>query len=488
VSVIPLVGHFEVKLDAGERSRLDHLARRIMSDDPQIAAYDMFGSTVAPGLETGPSFLFEDHSEAGGFPNRHSPLEYRSLLLADTGDLVAVEGSRNRPFEDYCRDVLELGSPDVVAVPPSLPGRDQRLAQRCLHSPEVMRRLVEIACRTRQLDLIPYLGGGWTWRLAGAVAQETGATVRVAAPPPTLARRANDKLWFAERVAEVLGPQSRPTTYAAFGSAALARRVGLLARRFERVVVKVPTGSGAHGNVVLDAADVEALAPAELERRLVALMRSLGWSDQFPLVVGVWSTPILASPSVQLWIPARADGPPIIEGIFTQLLRPPVGAFIGAEPTTRPGAFTDQLVEEAGRMATLLQALGYFGRCSFDTVLTGSDVTNARVHWIECNPRWSGVSIAITLANRLTGDWTRRPFVVVQRTDEVTLRRGIPDALRRLRGHTFTRAGQSGVVLMSPESIVTGTGINLMVIGSTVESARAEADIAQALLTDDTAR
>jgi hypothetical protein len=488
VSVIPLIGHFDVRLDAEERARLGHLARRVMSDDPRIAAHDMFGSGVAPGLGTGPGFLFEDHSEAGGYPNRHSPLEYRSLLLADSGDLVAVEGVRNRQFEDYCSDVLELGRPDVVAVPPSPPGRDQRLAQRCLHSPDVMRRLGELACRSRQLDLIPYLGGGWTWRLAGAVAQETGATVRVAAPPPMLARRANDKLWFAERVAEILGPRSRPTTFAAFGPRALARRIEMLARRFERVVVKVPTGSGAHGNLVLDADDVTALRPAELEAQIAALVRSLGWSEHFPLVVGVWSTPVVASPSVQLWIPAPADGPPIIEGIFTQLLRPPVGAFIGAEPTTLPGILTDQLVEEAGRLATFLQALGYFGRCGFDTVLTGSDVTDARVHWIECNPRWSGVSIAITLANRLTGDWVRRPFVVVQRMEEATPRRGIPDALHRLHGHVFTPARQSGVVVMSPESMVTGTGINLMAIGSTVEAARAEADTAQALLADDPVR
>ena len=485
MSQIPLIGHHHFELDASERQRLSRVARRLRADEPQLARYDVFGPTVRPGLGTGPSFLFEDHSEAGGFPNLHSSLEYRSLLLADTGDLVAVEGPRDPDFEEYCRDVLELGNPEVVAVPPTSRDRDVRLGQRCLHSPNVMQRLVEIAGRSRCLNVIPYLGGGWTWKLAAAVAQETGAAVRVAAPPPRLIHRANDKLWFAERVAEVLGRRALPPTYAAFGPAALSRRVGLLARRFPRLVIKVPSGSGGDGNVVLEAGDIEGLGPTELQRHLVAHLSALGWSNSYPLAVGAWLSPVLESPSVQLWIPTPEDGPPLVEAIFTQSLQGPVGTFVGAAPAALPRALTDRIVEEAASLATLFQALGYFGRCSFDCVLTGTDPNAAELHWIECNPRWTAVSIAVTLANRLIGDWERLPFVLVQSVREPTRGRRLPEALHELRNHTFTRTKESGVVLMEPETLVQGAGLTFIAIGSTVEAARSEAQIATALLTDD---
>lgn len=478
---IPVVDHFGFAVDAVERGRLARLARRIRADEPGLADTGVFAADVSPGLGSGPAVLFEDHTEAGGFPGGHSPLEYRSLLLAATGDVVVVEGPRDPSFEAYCRDVLGLGCPEVVLLPPSSRDGEGRLARRCLHDAGLMRHLVDVARRSGTLNVIPYVGGDGAWNLAGAVARAAPARVRVAAAPPLLARRVNDKLWFATRVAEVLGASALPATYAAFGPAGLARRVGVLGRRFEGVVVKIPAGTGGLGNVVLSAADLRSLRPDDLQDRVMNRVRALGWCDSYPLIVGGWVSPVLVSPSVQLWIPLAEHGLPRIEGVFVQSLRGPAGIFVGAEPAQLPRTLTGRLVAEAARLATLLQALGYFGRCSFDSVVTGSEAS-PEVCWLECNARWGGVSTAMTLANRLTGDWARHPFVVVQRTGEAQDPRGVADLLERCGDHCFRRPREQGVVLLSPELLLRGTGINLMAIGPSLPAARAEADVAAELV------
>src|SRR5690606_34224305 len=72
-----------------------------------------------------------------------------------------------------------------------------------------------------------------------------------------------------------------------------------------------------------------------------------------------------------------------------------------------------RIAREAVLLASLFQQLGYFGRCSFDTILVGPDPATAEVHWAECNGRGGGTSIPMTLVNRLTGDWAETPLAVV---------------------------------------------------------------------------
>ena len=60
-----------------------------------------------------------------------------------------------------------------------------------------------------------------------------------------------------------------------------------------------------------------------------------------------------------------------------------------------------------------------------DAILIGESLADARLHWIECNGRWGGVSIPMTLANRLTGDWARHPANCQTTTRTATTRRFI---------------------------------------------------------------
>ena len=157
----------------------------------------------------------------------------------------------------------------------------------------------------------------------------------------------------------------------------------VLARRHDRLVVKVPDSAGSQGNIVLSSEDVLARAPEQLRDWLIRILGSLSWDGEFPLLVGVWDSPTLASPSVQIWIPARADGLPVIEGVFQQTVEGRQGMFVGAAPAELPQCWMDRLADEAMRIAVLLQAIGYYGRCSFDSVLAGRTLDGAELHWIE---------------------------------------------------------------------------------------------------------
>ena len=99
-------------------------------------------------------------------------------------------------------------------------------------------------------------------------------------------------------------------------------------------------------------------------------------------MVTAWEVPVLASPSAQLWIPAPDDGGPVVEGVFDQTVVGEVAAFGGVAPSALPPNWRNRVATEEVRLGTLLQVLGYFGRCSFDSILIGRDMMRAELHWV----------------------------------------------------------------------------------------------------------
>jgi hypothetical protein len=471
----PIVSHATAAIGAPARGRIEQLASRLLAAEPGLAAVGAFGRDVRAGLREGPALLFEDHTDIALFGGRgDATLQYRSLLLAGEGDVVLVGGQRSPPFEAYCRDALGLGAPIVLGIPTASRAEPGGLALRCSGHAQAMAAITRVANQQGRLNLIPYIGSGGAWVLAGRIANSSGADVFVAAPPPRLARRVNDKLWFARCVTELLGGRALPPTYHAFGPAALAGRVALLARRCERIVIKVPGSAGSAGNLVLDSTGLRALPLRGLRLRLLRLLRNLGWRNGFPLMVGVWDTAVLGSPSVQTWIPHADDGLPVVEGIFDQVVEGSAGEFVGAVPCRAPAPWLQRLADEATLIALLFQRLGYFGRCSFDSVIAGEDYAGAALHWIECNGRWGGTSIPMTLANRLLGDWATRSLMIVQRTGLSMASCGIAAALARLGSAMFrSRETDTGVVLLTPGGLEEGSGLHFLLLG------RSEAEVEQ---------
>src|SRR6185312_6391334 len=154
-----------VVLDGTEQRRIAALAEGLRRSDPALLDADGPGG-VRRGVGDGPALIFEDHGEIPLFTTAApSPLEYRSLLLAQDGDVLALGGQRVPDFEAYARETLRLGEVDVIARPPgAVPGTPLPDALR--HDPVVMGRLVRLARRRGSLTVIPYLSTAAAWRLA----------------------------------------------------------------------------------------------------------------------------------------------------------------------------------------------------------------------------------------------------------------------------------------------------------------------------------
>lgn len=482
-AALPIVPHYATQLAEKERTALAELAKRIAAEEPNLSAIPPFDPLLGIGQIAGPSLLVEDHSGILLARERitDAVYSYRALLLAGEGDMVAVYGARNPAFEAYCRDVLRLGRVETLTPAPGDPPRPLSLA--CAEDAAFVEQVARTARAAGGLNVVPYMVTGGIWRLAGEIAQKARVPVRVAAPPPKLARRVNDKLWFARRAAEVLGREAVPPSTAVYGMAALVGRVQRLGRRHDSVALKLTHASSSLGNLVLDTAEIAGLSPLALRERLGVLMRQSGWRQEFPLQVTAWEGPLVASPSAQLWIPPQGEGPPVVEGVFDQIVSGRTARFVGAVPSGLPIFWRRRIAFEAARLGALFQHLGYFGRCSFDSVLVGRTDTQGRLHWVECNGRWGGVSIPMTIVNRLTGGGTKAKFVVVQRTAETRPPQPFAAALAALDEILF-RPGlhEEGIILLSPVEIETGRGVQMLACAETVAAARALSDRALTIL------
>jgi hypothetical protein len=330
---------------------------------------------------------------------------------------------------------------------------------------------------------VPHIGAGSAWKLAATISREAGVPVTVAASPPRLTNRVNNKIWFANRIREVLGPDALPPTSAAFGPAAIAAKIAHIAHSSERIVVKTPDSSGSIGNVTLDSTLVRGLDLGRIRNLVLSLLRARGWRGRFPLLVGVWEGDAVASPSVQLWISPPDQGGPIIEGLFEQHVAGPGAEFVGAVPARLPQPIADRLAEEAMRLAILFQHLGFFGRCSFDCLVTGSSEAKASLHWIECNGRWGGVSVPMTFANRMFGNHAKCGLVIVQNMDLELCIKGVELAFERLGELLLRRGSEQGVVPLSVGGFARGRGVHFLAIAATQRKAEELADTVLARIT-----
>ncbi len=484
---IPLLGHYSSELSSAVEKRLDAIARRLTTNQPTLNATDVFSPRVCSGMLDGPALLIGDHREiALGTPQSAERYEYRISNLAADGDLLLIGGNRDPAYERYREIDLGLGAIDVIELPAPDRSWQTPLAKRCLADQAALDLIVERARQAGKLTVLPYIGSGSVWVLAGVIAEHAKVPVRVAAPPPNLTRCVNDKVWFSRRVSELLGQNAQPKFHSVYGPSALAAYVAKLARRVERVVVKVPDSAGSAGNLVLSSKDIASLSPRQLRTHLLSILNGIGWRGKYPLLVQVWDSPVVATPSVQIWIPDRRDGPPILEGMFEQIVAGVGGEFVGSVPVSLPQRCTDVIMAEALQLATLFQHMGYFGRCSLDAVIAGNDYNDADLHWIECNGRWGGVSVPMTLANRLAGDWSRRSFVVVQSAHLDFEQRTIPEILDLLGANLYRASThQEGIVLVSPLGTTLGRSINLMAIAETDGRAQTMARQAVERLTGD---
>lgn len=480
---LPILAHYKTDLSPEDWNQIAALARRILErEDTELAKVPPLAPQLAVGYAADlPTLLLEDHS---GIQLAHeggadTALSYRALLLAGEGDLVTVYGRRDIAYETYCRDMLGLGRVEVFAPP--VASTEQTLWQACIADRHFIARVVDVARDAGGLNLLPYMAIGGIWRLAGDIAGKAKVPVHIAGPPPRLARAVNDKLWFAQHAARLLGGEAVPPSRTVHGMAALAGHVRRFMRLHGRVALKLSHSAASLGNLVLDSRGLAELSPAGIAAQLGALMEERGWHNPFPLQMMAWEAPLLGSPSAQIWIPLPGEGAPVVEGIFDQIVSGSSARFAGAVPSRLPEHWRQRIAEDAARLGAFFQQLGYFGRCSFDAVLIEHGDAENRLHWVECNGRWGGVSIPMTLASRLLGDWTRAGMAILdqQRAAQSTV--STEEFVDRFYGVLFKAGSRSeGAILLSPGRIAQGSA-ELLMLGRDDHDALARGE---ALLTE----
>ena len=466
--VLPILAHIQARPEGRALQRTLEFADSLRHAHPALIADRAYVDLQASRLSEGASLLLDDMSGMA-LAERHPEnvvLQERAVMRASSGDVVVTCTAPTPLFREYCRDTLRLGEVEWLHARAL---RDpMRLCVAAWTDRSVRRRLIHLLRGNRLHYLHPYMADRQAWTLARMLRSASRRPIKVIGPLPGICRLVNDKGWFARTVRGLFGRAHLPRTHLVYNVSGLAQVINHLADSSRTIVIKLPNSSGGAGNVRLPAADFRGCPPggirAELRRRLPLST----WVIPRRMVVSCWQSSVLCTPSAQLWIPPAGDGPPVIEGIFEQLMDDRTMKFRGSRSLDLPESVTEVLARRCYLLAALFQHLGYVGRCSFDLILTGSDLDECRLEFIECNGRWGGTSIPMTLMNRLSGDWVLRPYTTRRYRLADIGRIRLSDFLSGLKTSLYDgTTGDGRVILMNAAGIGGSGRLDLLVVGDT---------------------
>ncbi len=396
-------------------------------------------------------------------------VEDRARLRADSGDLVAICGRHVPEFEVYSSAQLGLGSV------PWLNARSKNplaVASACWTDKEIRQRLLQEVKADRLRYLHPHMATLPVWVLATKLSRAANRAVEVIGPPPSLTKSVNDKVWFADVAKRLLGPDAVLPTHHVWNYATLSRLVRELAANSRELVIKIPDSAGGAGNLVLRSARFRTLSLAEIGASLKTRLADLEWEGRQHVLVGSWEADVLSAPSVQIWVPPPGEGFPVVEGLFQQMVSGREGFFMGSRTARLPQALERVIVERAWLLTVLFQELGYIGRCSFDLVLVGEDLENCRVCFVECNGRWGGTSLPMTLMNRIFGDWRRQPYATHETKVEGLDRLSFSDVLDILGEDLYDiSTGRGHLLVFNPRGLEPRSSIHIIALADSWDHA-----------------
>lgn len=464
-------------LNRSESRKTEALARALDAESGFVRERTYFEPFARCGLGDGHLTIIGDVREIPLLAeDSSSALEYRLSTLAGTGDVVVIGTGRNQGFEDYRERTLQLGSADYLETRRSIVGDLFATPVRCLRDTDTYADLLQRVGSHRSTTVLAHITTGTIWALARKLGADSGLPMQVAGPLPTLSRLANNKLWFSRVARELLGPQAVPVEVPVHGAASLTGRVRSLAQHNNKLVIKVPDSAGSAGNFVISCAEVRGLSVRETHLFLSELLAPVDGDLHFPLMVQVWENQVLTSPSAQIWIPEPQDGPPIIEGLYEQVILGPQGTFSGAVQADLPPELDEKMAHQALMLATVFQKLGYFGRCSFDAVISGDDFSSAKLLWIECNGRWGGVSVPMTFLNTLFRGSKIPEFVIHHAPGATSHRQPFSEGIAKLGDLLWAPGRTTGVIFLTPSGFETGENLHFVSLDSTIERARQQAE------------
>lgn len=436
------------------RSDLRHavqLAVSLRNEKRCLKRLSQFDKVACKQLDDAPTLHIDDYSEIP-LHNRERHAIYmqqRACLRAAPGDWVATTHPVDPDFVDYFEERLQVQPLNWIATRSKNP---LKLALSCIRDRDARRKLSQAVRREGLRYIHPHLASFDVWELADWLREFTRMPIEVIGPPVDVCRFANDKVEFAELVVRLLGEEYVPQTVGAYCVATLSEAVRDLAKTHPYLGVKIPNGVGGHGNFFVDSKDIRGRSLLEVHSYLTNRFSSAGIATTGRMLVDVWETEVLKSGSVQTWIPPITVGPPIIEGLFEQLIEGEQGHFEGSRLLDAPESMTSQIVDQAFLLTTVFQQLGYVGRCSFDFLLVGDAIDNARVEYIECNGRWGGTSAPMTLVNRLVDDSEcELSFETFRIGDRSLPEMTFPEIANRFGGDLYdARTRKGNTVLFNP--------------------------------------
>jgi hypothetical protein len=325
--------------------------------------------------------------------------QHRARVRADTGDLFVAVTRQSDGYEEYCRSRLGLGSPEFLLAEAG--DHSYAVASACM-SNAILEQISHRARRAGGLLIHPYMAIHDVWDIAAGVAESSGVGVEVIGPPPPVLWVANDKSALSEIVSSVLSPEWIVETYPATDPTRMAEHLGRLARNSAKVGMKRARCASGLGNAVFGAERLRQLGPEGLLAEVEAFLSRTEWPGDEEVLVVAWEETD-CSPSSQTWIPPVGGGPPIVQGVYEQLLEGENKVFVGSRPSTLPDAANRAIKSASLRVAEALQSVGYVGRCSFDLILLGDPDGEFSLKFTECNGRWGGTSTPMHLVDRIVG-------------------------------------------------------------------------------------
>jgi hypothetical protein len=101
-------------------------------------------------------------------------------------------------------------------------------------------------------------------------------------------------------------------------------------------------------------------------------------------------------------------------------------------------------------------------------ILTGSDLESSEIKFIECNGRWGGTSLPMTLMNRIFGDWRNQSFetrmIKIHRLSELDF----PTVVRSLGDSVYDRRKMTGdLIFLNPRRMLLRDEMVLLILKRT---------------------
>ena len=368
--------------------------------------------------------------------------QHRARLRVEEGDLFAAVTAQSAGYEAYCRQTLGLGEARLVAT--SARFGPLEVARSCMEEP-AFGELIDTAVKAGGLAIHPYMGIASVWQLGQRLAAAAKVRIEILAPPPPITWIANDKGTIGEVVETLLGSEWLVETESSNRPVEIASSLLRLSSHHDRVGLKRLRCASATGNKVFDSGHLQTLSTPQIEELVQSFLEHTEWDGSEEILIVAWETTEV-SPSTQMWIPPPTHGPPRLDGIYEQILEGEEGTFVGSRPSALPERVNRCLGEAALTVAAGLQSLGYVGRCSFDHLILGDPQGDFRPVFTECNGRWGGTSIPMSLMDRLVAG--PRPPYRAQDFMSADLE-GTPfeEILQRASSHLFDPSSGQGTFI-----------------------------------------